>query len=128
MADADERMVRMALVEIQEKGELDDMLVPTLVHRVVTGQRPPEIRVMGVRTLGVTGSTLARDALLDVVVAGKTFFGRPKLAEKSREVVVALSVLRSRWFRDSLVLPVLKVARRSKDPEIRDTVAGGGRG
>ena len=121
-------MVHMALAEIQKEGALKETLVPTLVNRVVRGNRTPEIQILGIRTLGVTRSSLARDALLDAVIGGRSLFGRPKLAAKSRELTVALSVLQSVWSGDSLVLPILKVARRSRDPEIKAAVSGGGKG
>ena len=127
LSDLDERMVRMALVEIQREGALQETLVPTLVNRVVRGDRDPEIQILGIRALGVTRSSLARDALLDAVIGGKSIFGRPKLAAKSKELTVALSVLRSAWSGDSLVLPILKVARRSRDPDIKAAVSGGGK-
>lgn len=126
LSDPDERMVRMALVEIQRVGAIQETLVPTLLNRVVRGDRDPEIQILGIRTLGVTQSSLARDALLDAVIVGKSLFGRPKLAANTGEVTVALSVLQSAWSGDSKVLPVLKVARRSRDPEIKAAVSGGG--
>jgi hypothetical protein len=108
-------------------GALQETLVPTLLNRVVRGDRDPEIQILGIHTLVVTQSSLARDALLDAVVVGRSLFGRPKLAANTGEVIMALWVLQSAWSGDSKVLPVLKVARRSRDPEIKAAVSGGGK-
>lgn len=127
LSDPDERLVRMALAEIQRVGALQETLVPTLLNRVVRGDRDPEIQILGIHTLVVTQSSLARDALLDAVVVGRSLFGRPKLAANTGEVIMALWVLQSAWSGDPKVLPVLKVARRSRDPEIKAAVSGGGK-
>lgn len=124
LSDLDERMARMALVEIQKEGGLQETLLPTLVNRVIQGDRPPEIRALGLRTLEVTKSTLARDALMHAAVGGKSLFGRIKLPPKTQELLTALSVLHSNWRGDPQVTKVLAVASRSKDPEIRAAATG----
>jgi hypothetical protein len=58
------------------------------------------------------------DALLKLVVAGKTFWGGLKLAEKTPFLLVALSTLAGHWVRDPRAAPALQRAARSKDSEI----------
>lgn len=121
LADPDERLVRMALRELRES--VPEALVPTIVRRVVQADRSPEICALGIRTAGRSGSPLAMEALLSLITAGKSFFGRPRLAPKSMEVLAALGTLARQWPDQARVRKVLAEARRSKDAEMR--MAGG---
>lgn len=117
LADDDERLVRMALLELQDT--IPETLVPVVVSRVVSASRPPELRALGVRTLEGSASTLALETLLDVCSGGKTLLGRRRLAPPSPEVVAAVGVLARSWSHDPRAQEVLELAGKSKDPEIR---------
>ena len=117
LADEDERIVRMGLLELRDS--VPETLVPTIVNRVVLGERSPEIRAFGIRTAGMSQSPLVLETLLTMSTVGKTIFGRPLLAPKSMEVVAALGTLARFWPDEARVAKVLKAARRSKDPEIQ---------
>ncbi len=117
LADDDEFVVRMALLELGES--LPEAVVPILVNRVVLGERSPEIRSFGIRAAGQSKSPLVLETLLTMTVHGKTIFGRPLLAPKSMEVLAALGTLARFWPDEARVAKVLKVVRRSKDPEIK---------
>lgn len=121
LTDADERMVRMALLELQ-KG-VPDAVLPTLVNRVVTSEeRSPEIRALGVKALADSRSPLVLNTLLDLVTAGKTLFGKARLADGSVEVLQALRVLSLCWSERPEVRAVLQNAARSRDPDVRGAV------
>lgn len=126
LADEDERLVRMALLELQQR--IPETLVPTLVNRVVHGDHPEGIRAMALRVLRNADSTLARDALIEEAGGGKTLFGRRKVAEKSPPVLAALESLAHRWAGHAAAADLLKAARAHGDPEIRRaaTKAAGG--
>lgn len=127
LADEDERMVRMALLELQE--EIPDPVVPTLVNRVVRAEgRGDEIRALGARVLGRARSPLALDALVDVVTSGRSLFGKTRVAAPSPLVLAALRALAERWSHHEEAREVLDIAARSKDPDIRGAVrvSGGG--
>ena len=117
MADEDERMVRMGLLELGDS--VPETLVPIVVNRVVLGDRSAEIRAFGIRAAGQTRSPLVLETLLTMTSTGKTIFRRPILAPKSMEVLAALGTLAQFWPDEARVSKILKVAKRSKDPEIR---------
>ena len=70
--------------------------------------------------------TLARTTLIEIATAGKTIFGRPRIAPKTPLVLAALRALTAAWKGHADVEPIFKSARRSKDPAVR-AAAGGGR-
>ena len=117
LADEDERMVRMGLLELGDS--VPETLVPTIVNRIVLSDRSPEIRALGIRTAGTSQSPLVLETLLTMSTVGKTIFGRLRLAPKSMEFLAALATLARFWPSESRVVKVLRQARRSKDPEIR---------
>jgi hypothetical protein len=117
LADADERTVRMALLELQK--DLPETLVPVLVNRVVKSARSAEIRTMGIRVLGGSRSALVLETMLTLCTGGKTLFGKPRLADKSPEVLAAVQALARGWPSEPRAQDVLGQAARSKDPELR---------
>jgi hypothetical protein len=117
LADDDEYIVRMALVELKES--VPEAVVPILITRVVLGERSPEIRALGIRTAGVSRSPLVLDTLLSLTAVGKTLFGRPRLASKSSEMLAALATLTRFWPDEARVAKVLRRAKGSKDPDIQ---------
>jgi hypothetical protein len=127
LADSDERMVRMALLQLQDR--VPEPTLPTLVNRVVSAEgRSAEIRSLALRCLATSKTTLARSTLLEVVLAGKTLLGKPKLAGKSQLLLSALRALATGWGGRDDVDQVLDAARASKDPEIRGAVRVSSRG
>lgn len=124
LADEDERMVRMALIELRE--EVPEALLPTLVNRVVASEeRGAEIRALGARTLRKTRSHLALNVLLEITSPGKGLFGKAKLAPGSPEVLAALETLAGVWPDEPRAASVLESAAHSKDPSIRRAVREG---
>ena len=108
------------LAHALELGEsVPESILPILVNRVVLGDGSPEIRAFGIRTAGLSGSPLALEALLSVTTASNTILGRPMLAPKSMEVLAALATMARFWPDEARVAKTLRVARRSKDPEIK---------
>ncbi|MFC1662278.1 hypothetical protein ACFL3S_12645, partial [Gemmatimonadota bacterium] len=120
LVDADDRIVRMALLEIQEA--IPEALVPVVVERVVKEPLDPELRALGIRALGSSRSSLALEAIVEVCSPGKTFLGRRRLSSPSPAVLAALAVLSERGPDEPLVREVLNAARKSKDPAIRGAV------
>ena len=125
LADQDERLLRMALIEIQ--SSVPETLVPVLVNRVIRSEKPLDLRAMGVRALQSSESTLALEILLELSSSGKTLLGRRKIAPSSPEVLAALRVLDASWSHAPRAREFLKAALRSKDPEIRKAVSSTGR-
>ena len=121
LADEDERTVRMALLELQE--DLPETLVPVLVTRVIKSDRSPEIRALGARALGNSTSTLALEVLVGLAIQGRSLMGRPRLGDKSPEVLASLHALARGWPAEPRARAALALAARSKDPEIRSAAS-----
>jgi hypothetical protein len=117
LADEDERMVRMGLLELGDS--VPETLVPIVVSRVILGDRSPELTAFGIRLGGQSKSPLVLETLLTMTVTGNTIFGKPILALKSMEVLAALGTLARFWPDDARAAKILKAANRSKDPEMK---------
>ncbi len=124
MADTDERVVRMALLEVQE--ELPETVVPVVVGRVLESESLRPLRSLAVRALGNSGSALALETLLNVSSRGRTLLGKPRLAPKSPELLAALSALAGGWRSEPRAKGILAVAERSKDLQVQAASQGGG--
>ena len=124
LAEADERIVRMALIELQ--GDLPETLVPVVVNRVIRSERSPELRALGARALGNSRSALALETLLGLSTSGKSLLGKARLADKGPEVLVALRALARSWSSDPRAREILQLAARARDVEMR--IAAEGRG
>ena len=120
-ADEDERMVRTALLQVQDAVPQDTL--SALVRQVVAEKtRSVEIRAMAIRCLEHVDQPLARSALSEIVVDGKTIFGKTKISAKSPVVVEALRILARKWSGRPGIDGILASAARSKDSDIRAAV------
>jgi len=127
LTDTDERVVRMALLELRQG--VPDPVLPTLVNRVVKAEeRSPDIRALAVKALAASRSTLAFKTLLDLVTAGKTLFGRTRLARPTPQTLHAFRGLAQNWADRDEVKRILRAAARSKDPAICDALFSEGEG
>jgi hypothetical protein len=117
LRDADARLVRLGLTMARER--CPDAAVPLLVARVTDRGLTTDLRVLAIRALGATGAPAALEALLRVTAGGRTLFGRDKLAEKSPELLVALTALATGWSREPRARAALARAAASSDREIR---------
>jgi hypothetical protein len=81
-----------------------------------------------VRALGNVSSPLALETLLEVCSGGRSLLGRPRLAQKSPELLPALSALARRWRDDDRAVAFLALAERSKDLQVQAAVRGAGVG
>jgi hypothetical protein len=124
LADGDERIVRMALLEIQD--EVPETVVPVVVSRVLGDKAVPALRSLAVRALGNVASPLALETLLEISTAGKSILGRPRLAPKTPELLPALTGLAKRWRAEPRAAAVLDLAEKSKDVQIQDAARSGG--
>jgi hypothetical protein len=123
LADPDERNCRLAVTELPTP--LPDVLVPSVVKRVLRARRDPALKRLAIRALQGSRSALVRDVLLEAVVVGRSILGKAKLAEPNPIMVAALQVLARDWADDPEVAPVLDLARRSRQDEVRDAASGG---
>jgi hypothetical protein len=116
LTDNDDQVVRNAIAALPVP--LPQALVPTVVKRILQGDHPPALKAMAIRTLTGPGTPLVRDALLAIAVDGRSMLGKVRIAEPNSAVLAALKVLAGSWSDDDEVTPVLRQARRSKDPDV----------
>ena len=129
LADAlqsgDEHLQGTALEQVRP----DDS--PTLLTLVVDRflrrpDAPPWLVRTAVHALSQSQSEIARAGLLEVVVAGRSWWGRIRIAPPEREVLEALEALRA-YRGHPEVAAVLAAAGRSRDERVRRAAGSGGR-
>jgi len=116
--DTDRQTLRMVMAAAQE--DCPDSVIPVVVKRLGEEGLAPDLKVAAVRLLGGSASPLALEALLRLVSAGRTMFGKPKLAEKSSEMLAALRALAARWSGEPRAAAVLERAAASRDVDLVD--------
>ena len=116
LMDKDKGVLRAALQ--QARSNLPQAAVPGLAKRVTEADFPPEFRVMSLYLLGKSGHVAALDALLAYASGGKTLLGKVKLANKTPEMLAALSGLARTWSSERRARELLDVAEKSKDEQI----------
>ena len=96
---------------------------PTYTGRVaaIAGdvKADPEVRLLAVNALARASEPDARDVLIAVVDAGRTLFGRQKIAAKTPVVLAALRALAHACPDEPRVAAILKRGVQSPDPDIR---------
>ena len=117
LADADERVAHMALTAASEACPRG--AVPLITARLASKDLSPDSRALGIRALASLKTPDILEMLLRMTTAGKTFFGRQRLAPKSPEMLAALAALCTFWARNEKALAVLTVAGTHPDAEIR---------
>lgn len=117
LKDSDERILRLGVAAAQRTTP--ESAVPLISTRILQQNLPADIRIRLIRVLANVRNPLAVDALLRLIVSGKTLLGKIKLAEKTPFMLVALTTLAAGWQRDARALAALQRAAESKDPEIR---------
>lgn len=126
LRETDSQIVKVAL-QASRTG-LPEAGVPILTRRIVENDFPPEFRPAALQLIGRSNSVLALEALLRFAMAGTTLLGKPKLAQKSPEMLIALSGLARAWPHDRRAAPLLAAARESKDREIASAATPTSRG
>jgi hypothetical protein len=118
LRDADPRMARLALT-----AALDDCppsAQPVITQMAQDQNVTSELRVLAIKVLGRVSNVAALNALLALVDGGTSWLGRPKLANRSIELLAALMALAASWGSDRRAAKLLALAAASKDPDIRN--------
>jgi hypothetical protein len=97
---------------------LPEAAVPILTKRVIDPRFPAEFRTSVLQLLSRSQSVLGLEVLLGYAGGGKTLLGKPVLAPKSPEMLIALSGLARVWANERRAADLLARARKSEDPEI----------
>ena len=117
ITDSDMKVVRVGVRAIE--GGVPETAIALVAGRAGDGALPMDLRTVIARALGTVRSALARDALLRVSTAGTSWLGRPRLAQRSTEMLAGLAGLAQLWADDPKAAIVLKRARASSDPATR---------
>ncbi|MGQ0561030.1 MAG: hypothetical protein ACT443_04055 [Gemmatimonadota bacterium] len=123
LRDTDVGMLKFGLRAA--RASMPESVVPILARRVVDPAFPPEFRAAALNLLARSNSMLALEALLRFAMGGTTLLGKPKLAPKSSEMLIALAGLARAWPNERRAAPLIALARESKDPEIARAAAAG---
>ena len=108
--DPDERVVRMALLELQEG--VPASVLPVLVEKGLREPRFPELGSLAARALTGSRDSRARDALVERCREGEG------LAPRDPTLLSALVALATGWQGDPQARSVLQLARDSDDPRV----------
>jgi len=117
LADADERALRIGVTAA--RTNCPEAAVPLIVNRLANTNLTTDLRVQLTRLLQASRMPIALEALLRIATAGRTLFGKPKLAHRSPEMLAAINVIAASWAGDRRGGAVIDRARKSSDPEIR---------
>ena len=123
LADDDERLVRIALADL-ERG-LPASVLPVLAERVTGADLSEDLRVLGVRTLSGQRTPQALSVLVSLVHGGRTVFLRTKLKPVSDAMLAALGLLAGEWRNHPTARPLLRAAGRSKRAAVRRVLGDG---
>lgn len=118
LSDPDPRMVRVGLTAALDQCPASAVqFVTRLAHDQSIAS---ELRVLAIKVLGRAGNAAALDALLHLVDGGTNWWGRPKLAARSLELLAALMALSAGWRNNRKVTAILALAAASPDPDVRN--------
>ena len=120
LTDTDDRVVFAGLTVAQER--CPSAGIELIKQRVARGELDSQLRTMGIRIVAQqrTPETLAW--LLSYVVTEAHWPRKPKLRPSTPEMLAALSVIAAFWGNDPAAEPVITLAERSRDPEVRAKV------
>lgn len=121
--DNDERVVYVGLLAAQERCSAE--VAATIRQRMDQGELSETMtRVAAIRAVASSANGEALTWVLRRAQVTSLFRRRMRLAPTSRELLVALSVLASRWGHDPRAATVLAWARASRSPSVRAAAQG----
>lgn len=128
LGDDDERIVRMALLELQDS--VPEPVVRVLVRWGLLEPRFPELTSLAIRALGRSRHPDARSALVgycmrvfDEAVSGRSITGDPDASSHDQTLVAAVTALSTEWSGHPEVVPLLERARNASDPQVRQAAS-----
>jgi hypothetical protein len=121
LKDSDEQLVRLALTTALEN--CPERALPTIIDLVSGRTLDADLHLLALRVVASAKSPAALQCLIDCALGSRRWFRRRRLATKSPQLIVALAGLAAHWSGDSRVVPVLTLAARHDDPDVRAAVA-----
>jgi hypothetical protein len=117
LADDDEQIIRLGFSAATES--CPPSVLPRLMTLLNDRSRNPELRALGIRVLINVRTPSTRKWLVEQSLAKKRLFRGRRLVAKSPDLLAMLAVLGKNWDSDPGAAEVLRLARRSSDPEVR---------
>ena len=121
LTDTDDRVVFAGLTVAQER--CPSAGIELIKQRVDRGELDSQLRTMGIRIVAQQRTPETLGWLLSYVVTEAHWSRKPKLRPSTPEMLAALSVIVAYWGNDPAAAPVITLAERSRDPEVRAKVA-----
>lgn len=121
LADADERIVRLALGAAMMNCPADAAKI--LMARANDPLLSPDLRALGIRALSSNRSPATIAFLVRRTLGRKRFLRARSLAAKSPEMLAALAGIVTHWRDEASASTVLSLAAKSTDPEIVDIMS-----
>ena len=118
LADADERVVRLALGAAMQGCTAGQAAV--LMSRADDPVLSADLRALGIRALASHRSAETLNWLLNRVAGKKVLMFKRSLASKSPEMLAALAGLAAHWSSEPAAKETLSLASKHSDPEISD--------
>ncbi len=127
LRETDERMVRTGLLEL--RAQLPHGIVPLVVSRCLNNDElPPAVRALAASVLEQAHEPSVRDALIEVASGGRTLLGGAKLASldgpEGDLTRAAFAVLFGSWSDDPAVQPLIKAAKKTRNPAVQAILEG----
>ncbi len=114
--DPDPRIVHLGLTAIQD---CPPQLVERMIDLALASDLGEDTRLLAVNALAQKQREDVLAALLQLAVAGRSWFGRTRLFPKTPVLVAVIRALATTWSEDSRASGVLAAAARSADHELR---------
>ena len=115
LESGEDSLMRMSLTALA--GECPPRLVGSVLGVLASQDR--ELQLQAIRALAATTNPLVVPHLLTLVRARSGLFRRLRLLPKSPVMLAALELLARRWPNHRPVLPIMQLAARSGDPDVR---------
>jgi hypothetical protein len=122
LADADARTVYLGITAAHERCPPEGLAL--IRSRVDRGELDPSLRALGIRAVATGRTPGTLEWLIGHVLTRSKLLGRPKLCEMTPESAAALTAIVAGWRNDPAAAPVLELAARSRDAQVRAAVKG----
>jgi hypothetical protein len=121
LSDPDDRVVFAGLTAAQEKCPPAGIVL--IKQRIDRGELDSQLRTMGIRIVAQQRSPETLQWLLGFVLTEAHWVRKPKLRPSNPEMLAALSMIATNWRSHPAAEPAIRLAERSKDPEVRAKIA-----
>ena len=121
LSDPDDRVVFAGLTVAQDR--CPPAGIDLIRQRVDRGELDSQLRTMGIRIVAQKRNYDSLAWFLAFVIAEAHWPRKPKLRPSTPEMLAALSMIATHWWNDPAAETALKLAKQSRDPEVRGKIA-----